>query len=452
MRLKLVIPTKLRDSHDLPWVGAAVAVSIILLAAGFLASGALQPAESSLPAPVVVSASYAVPDLPAPWPLSLASEAVRTVEGSFRYGSNLAAVLRDAGLDASTVDEVIRAAEPVFNLHRIRAGRPYKIYFGDDAEMVLLRYQPDAQTAMLVARGETGWLASQVTIPVEVRPRYIHTQIHGNLEGSLGRTRLGRKGAIDVSQKIADIFAWDVDFSADIRAGDRMDVLVEERFLEDEFIGYGDILAAEMEIRGDLLGAVRYEDENDLVAYYTPAGASIRRTFLRSPVRYQRISSRFTSRRYHPILKVNRPHYGVDYVAPPGTPAQATADGTVSFVGSNSQAGLHVKIRHGGSYTSWYLHLSRFPEGLHVGQQVKQGETIGFVGKTGLASGYHLDYRLDRNGQFVDPLKVQFPAADPVPPQDFESFAVQRDRWMELLRDGQTRSALLLAGGGSGGS
>ena len=178
MRLKLVIPTKLRDSHDLPWVGAAVAVSIILLAAGFLASGALQPAESSLPAPVVVSASYAVPDLPARWPLTLASEAVR------------------------------RAAEPVFNLHRIRAGRPYKIYFGDDAEMVLLRYQPDAQTAMLVARGETGWLASQVTIPVEVRPRYIHTQIHGNLEGSLGRTRLGRKGAIDVSQISPAFVDW----------------------------------------------------------------------------------------------------------------------------------------------------------------------------------------------------------------------------------------------------
>jgi murein DD-endopeptidase MepM/ murein hydrolase activator NlpD len=450
MRLKLVVPTERSNSHGLAWAGAAVAVSLILLVAGFLVSAERPTVD--LPDPIVVSASYAVPDLPAPWPLSLAGEAARTVEGSFRYGSNLAAVLRDAGLSATVVDEIIRAAEPVFNLHRIRAGKPYKIYFGGDDEMILLRYQPDAQTAMLVARSDGGWQASQITIPFDVRPRYIHTQIHGSLEGSLGRTRLGRKGAIGVSQNIADIFAWDVDFSADIRAGDRIDVLVEERFLEDEFVGYGDILAAEMEIRGQLLGAVRYEDENELIAFYTPEGQSIRRTFLRSPVPYQRISSRFTTRRYHPILKVNRPHYGVDYVAPPGTPVQATADGTVSFVGSNSQAGLHVKIRHGGSYTSWYLHLSRFPDGLHVGQQVRQGETIGFVGKTGLSSGYHLDYRLDRSGQFVDPLKVQFPAADPVPPQSFDSFAVQRDRWMELLRDGQTRSALLLAGGGSGGS
>jgi murein DD-endopeptidase MepM/ murein hydrolase activator NlpD len=364
----------------------------------------------------------------------------------------LAAVLHDAGLDATVADEVIHAAEPVFNLQRIRAGKPYKIYFDNQDEMLLLRYQPDMQTAMLVARSDAGWQAAQITIPFTVSPRYVQTEIHGSLEGSLSRTRLGRKGAIDVSQKIADIFAWDVDFAADIRAGDRVDLLVEERFIEDEFIGYGDVLAAEMEIRGQVLAAVRYEDENSLVSYYTPAGESIRRTFLRSPVRYQRISSRFTSRRYHPVLKVNRPHYGVDYVAPPGTPVQATADGTVSFVGSNSQAGRHVKIRHGGSYTSWYLHLSRFPEGLHVGQQVAQGDIIGFVGKTGLASGYHLDYRLSRNGQFVDPLRVQFPAADPVPPRDFASFAVQRDRWMRLLHDGQSRTALILAGGASGGS
>jgi murein DD-endopeptidase MepM/ murein hydrolase activator NlpD len=449
MRLKLVVPTESSQTNGLAWAAGVVAVSVLLLVAVMVASHDRQLAAQ--PAPSVAGASCPVPDLPAPWPLSLASEAARTVEGTFRYGSNLAAVLREAGLSATLTDEVIRAAQPVFNLQRIRAGKPYRIYFDRKNEMILLRYQPDTQTAMLVARGVDGWQATQITIPFEIRPRFIQTEIHGSLEGSLSRTRLGRKGAIEVSQKIADIFAWDVDFAADIRAGDQIDLLLEERFIEDEFMGYGDVLAAEMEIRAQIIGAVRYEDENDLIAYYTPGGASIRRTFLRSPVRYQRISSKFTSRRYHPILKVNRPHYGVDYVAPPGTPVQATADGTVSFVGSNSQAGLHVKIRHGGSYTSWYLHLSRFPEGLHVGQQVSQGETIGFVGKTGLASGYHLDYRLSRNGQFVDPLLVQFPAAEPVPPQDFDSFAVQRDRWMQMLRDGQSRSALILAGGGAGG-
>jgi murein DD-endopeptidase MepM/ murein hydrolase activator NlpD len=131
---------------------------------------------------------------------------------------------------------------------------------------------------------------------------------------------------------------------------------------------------------------------------------------------------------------------------------QATADGVVSFVGSNSQAGLHVKIRHGGSYTSWYLHLSRFANDLHVGQRVSQGEVIGFVGKSGLASGYHLHYQLSRNGQFVDPLRVQFPASAPIPPEHREAFIAQRDHWLELLREGQSRAALLLAGGASGGS
>jgi len=212
----------------------------------------------------------------------------------------------------------------------------------------------------------------------------------------------------------------------------------------------GGILAAELSVRGAPFRAVRFEREGDAVSYFSPDGDSIRRAFLRSPVRYTRISSRFTRRRYHPILKVNRPHRGVDYVAPPGTPVQATSDGVVTFAGRGGQAGNYVKIRHGGSYTSWYLHLSRFAEGIRVGREVVQGEVIGYVGKTGLATSHHLHYQLSRSdGTFVDPLSVQAPAADPVPDEEWVAFAAQRDRWMGLLEQGKRRVAVQMAGGGS---
>lgn len=422
-------------------------VTAALLLFGWRALGDDPPSAMALQG---VGPEHPAPELPDPWPLSLAADAARTVEGRFRSGATLAGVLGAADIAPETVQEIVRAARDGFDIRRLRAGRGYRIYLDDDERPLLFRYRADRQTAWLVARGADGWTARVLTIPFRTRPRYVRAEIHGSLEGSLARTALGRAGAIDVARKVADLFAWDVDFAVDLRAGDRVDLVLEERRLDEEVVGYGAILAAELSVRGVPFRAVRFEDEGGAVSYFTPDGDSIRRAFLRSPVRYTRISSRFTRRRYHPILKVNRPHRGVDYVAPPGTPVQATSDGVVSFAGRGGQAGNYVKIRHGGSYTSWYLHLSRFAEDIRVGREVVQGEVIGYVGKTGLATSHHLHYQLSRSdGTFVDPLRVQFPAADPVPEEERAAFAAQRDRWTGLLEQGKRRATVQMAGGGS---
>ncbi len=393
-----------------------------------------------------VTPALLVPPLPSPWPLSLAEHAARTVEGEFRRGDTFASVLRRAGVSATLIEQLARAVQPDFDVRRIRSGRPYNIYFAADDELLLFRYRPDRQRAILVAEGRRGWGATEIVVPYDIRPRFIHADIRGSLEGALADTWMGRSDAIRLSHKLAGIFAWDIDFAADLRVHDTVDVVVEQRFLEGEFVGFGDVLAAELGIAGRTYNAVRYVRPGTAIAYFTPTGKSLQRAFLRSPLDVTRISSRFSYRRMHPVLNVVRPHRGVDYVAPAGTPVRATASGTVTYVGRNSQAGNHVKIRHGGSYTSWYLHLSRPADGLEVGDKVEQGEVLGYVGRTGLATSDHLHYQLQQGGSFVDPLSIEFPVAAPLPGGQMADFALQRDVWISRLRAGQMRRPVVLAG------
>jgi murein DD-endopeptidase MepM/ murein hydrolase activator NlpD len=395
-----------------------------------------------------VTMARAVPELPPAWPLSLVAHAQRQVEGEFRRGDTFSAVLRRAGVDATLIDEIAAAVRADFDVQTIRAGRPYRLYFDDDGELMLFRYRPARQTAVLVAEGRGGWLATRITVPFDTRPRFVHADIRGSLEGAIAATWVSRGDAIDLAQKLADIFAWDIDFAADLRVDDTLDVVVEQRFLEGEFIGFGDVLAAELRVKGRSYRAVRFAGAAGGTSYFTPAGESLQRAFLRSPVTYSRISSGFSYQRRHPVLNVVRPHWGVDYVAPAGTPVHATAQGTVLYVGRNGQRGNHVRIRHGGSYTSWYLHLQGFAEGLRAGDAVAQGQVIGYVGSTGLVTNTHLDYRLERNGQFVDPLQLDSPAAAPLPSELMDAFAEQRDQWMSLLRRGQADRPVVLAGSG----
>ena len=395
-----------------------------------------------------VTPARLVPPLPALWPLSLAEHAARTVEGEFHRGDTFASVLRHAGVSATLIDQLARAVQPDFNVRRIRSGRPYKIYFTADDELLLFRYQPDRQRAILVAEGRRGWRATEIVVPYDIRPRFIHADIRGSLEGALAVTWIGRSDAIRLSHKLAGIFAWDIDFAADLRVNDTVDVVVEQRFLEGEFVGFGDVLAVELSIAGRIYSAVRYVRPGTAIAYFTPTGESLQRAFLRSPVDFTRISSRFSYRRMHPVLNVVRPHRGVDYVAPAGTPVHAMATGIVTYVGRNAQAGNHVKIRHGGSYTSWYLHLSRPAAGLEVGDKVDQGEVLGYVGRTGLATSDHLHYQLEQGGTFVDPLSIDSPAAAPLPAEQMAEFARQRDVWISRLREGQIERPVVLAGSG----
>jgi murein DD-endopeptidase MepM/ murein hydrolase activator NlpD len=245
------------------------------------------------------------------------------------------------------------------------------------------------------------------------------------IESSLFAAIAQAGGQDQLALDMAEIFGWQIDFSTEVQRGDTFRVAVEAFRLDGRFVRYGRILAAEL-VRGDRpFQAVHFAGERTS-GYFAPDGTPVRRAFLRSPLKFTRISSRFTRRRFHPVLGVYRPHYGVDYAAPTGTPVQAAGDGTVSRAGWESGYGKTVRVRHPNGYETLYGHLSRIL--VKPRQRVSQGETIGRVGMTGLATGPHLDYRMLKNGAYVDPLKVVSPPAAPVPAAErarFESRAAQ---------------------------
>ena len=267
-------------------------------------------------------------------------------------------------------------------------------------------------------------LARQYETRVETVGGTIESSLFGAIEASGEEDQL----ALD----LADIYAWDVDFNTEIQRGDSFRVAVEKLSLDGAFARYGRILAAEF-VRGDrVLRAFRHEGAGG-AGYYDAEGRPLRKAFLRSPLRFTRISSRFSRSRLHPVLHVRRAHLGVDYAAPSGTPVAAAADGVVSAAGWMGGYGRTVKIRHPNGYETLYGHLSRID--VRPGQRVAQGARVGAVGATGLATGPHLDYRMSRDGQFVDPLRLESPPAEPVPENERLAFAQTLRRSAALLGD-----------------
>jgi len=221
--------------------------------------------------------------------------------------------------------------------------------------------------------------------------------------------------SVQLAIELADLFAWDIDFYADMRAGDTFKIYFEKKYLEGEFIGYGKILSAEFTNQGESFEAFRYVyADSKQWDYFTYTGNSLRKEFLKSPINGARITSRFSHSRLHPVRKVYRPHYGVDYGAPVGTPAQATADGTVTFAARSGASGRMVRIRHKNAYETAYLHLSRFGKGIRKGVKVTGGQVIGYVGASGEVSGPHLDYRIRYHGKYVNPLAHKFKPVSPL--------------------------------------
>jgi murein DD-endopeptidase MepM/ murein hydrolase activator NlpD len=229
----------------------------------------------------------------------------------------------------------------------------------------------------------------------------------------------------ELAEMIANIFMWDVDFYTDIRRGDRFRMLVEKKYLDGEFKDYGDILAADITVQDQTYTGFRFEDKPGSVGYYQADGKSLKKTFLKSPLKFTRISSHFSYARRHPILKIVRPHLGTDYAAPAGTPVVAVASGKVIRAGRNGNYGNMVQLRHVKGYQTMYGHLSKIA--VRNGTQVSQGQVIGYVGSTGLASGPHLDFRVIQRGKFINPLKAVFPPKPPVSRESTARFLLVRD-------------------------
>jgi len=257
---------------------------------------------------------------------------------------------------------------------------------------------------------EKGFEAQTVTRKTEKRQK----QVVGKIESSLFGAGLKSGMSDKLIMELAYIFGWDIDFALDLRQGDNFKVIYEESYLDGEKFDDGDILAAEFTNRDTTFRAVRYTDSDGNSHFYAPSGDSMRKTFTRTPVHFSRISSRFNPNRKHPVLKTSRPHRGVDYAAPTGTPILATGDGKVDFVGTKGGYGRTVVLSHGGKYTTLYAHMSRFKKGMRSGKRVKQGQTIGYIGSSGLATGPHLHYEFRVNGVHHNPLTVALPKAEPL--------------------------------------
>lgn len=345
-------------------------------------------------------------------------------------GETIGSLLARLGFDGPTHRDLLVELAGTLDLRRLRPGFALVARRAADGSLVEV-------VAVEVGKGETilrpnaaapnasGWEHSWRPYQRVAVPR----RVAGRLETTLSEGLAAAGAPSGVTYALAEVLQWDLDFTRDLRKGDNFEVLFEEELLEGRPSGVSRILAVRYENRGRVLEAYRFGE----AGYYDDQGRPLRKRFLRSPLKFTRVSSGFSRARLHPVLKVMRPHYGVDYAAPVGTPARVTANGVVSFVGWDRGGGRTVKVRHGKDYETAYLHLSRYADRLTVGQRVTQGETIGYVGATGLATGPHLDYRVRFRGSWIDPLTLGAETAEPLGPEEAMRFAAVRDQLRHIL-------------------
>ncbi len=328
---------------------------------------------------------------------------------TIRPGDTLYDLFQRLDLGPVQVQQVLSAGRSARRLARLTPGEELELRIDDSGRLMELIYYPDARRVLRLVREGRRFRAESGERPMDVWLGQASAVIENSLFEAARQAGLSDR----LTMELAEIFGWDIDFALDIRKGDRFSVLYEEFYRDGERIGEGHIVAAEFVNQGKTFRAVRYTTPDGRTDYYTPEGRSVRRAFLRTPVQFTRISSRF-GRRFHPLLNRMRVHKGVDYAAPRGTPVRAAGDGKVIFRGRKGGYGKVVIIQHGQRYSTLYAHLNGFARGIRTGKRVRQGQTIGYVGSTGLATGPHLHYEFRVNGVHRNPLTVRLPQAAPL--------------------------------------
>lgn len=352
----------------------------------------------------------------------------KQILGVFKSGDTASSVLGQY-LTLQTIYRLEKKSRPVFAFTRFKAGQPFQISFDHQDDFAAFEYEIDDQYRLMIQKDNGRFDITKIPIQYEIREQVVALTIETNISAAL------KQAGIDPSLgwALADIFAWDIDFARDIRHGDRLQMLVEKRFRHGEFKGYKNILATEFINRGTTYKAFRYVDNQGHEGYYDENGQSLQKAFLKSPVKFSRITSRFSTSRLHPILKTRRPHLGVDYAAPKNTPIKTVADGTIVEMGHNSTMGRYMIIRHFNGYETSYYHMNSFGKSMKKNGAVFQGEIIGYVGKTGLATGYHLCFRMTKNGRHLNPLDTPETSAKPVASSEMDRFAGQVAQYAEKL-------------------
>lgn len=351
----------------------------------------------------------------------------RTESAEIRSGETLGGILARYGVSAADIDRLDQRAKPLFPLRNIRAGHRYTVFIHEDSlhepHLDYLAYERSATEYVVFGFADDSVTVAEGEKELTLRRQKKSATINSSLWGAIMEKDL----PYALAAELEDIYQWTVDFFG-IQKGDRFTVIYDEKFIDDTIpAGIGRIWGARFSHGGKDYYAIPFR-QNEKIQYWEYDGASLRKQLLKAPLKYSRISSRFTYARKHPIYKVYRPHTGVDYAAPKGTPVHATADGTVIFKGWGGGGGNTLKIKHAGNLMTGYLHLSGFAKGIRQGSHVVQGQLIGYVGSTGASTGPHLDYRIWKNGTPIDPLKIPQEPAEPIAKANRARFEFVRDR------------------------
>lgn len=331
------------------------------------------------------------------------------IKDTVKANQSLSDILLPYHINASMINTLSENSNGVFDLRKIRTGNKYTMLCTNDTmrKAIYFIYESSPSDYVVFDLGDSLQVYAGEK---EVKVKIVHSA--GIIMGSLWKTMADAQADPNLAMALSEIYQWTIDFYA-IQKGDEFKAIYEELYIGDESIGIGNILSASFKHGGKDIYAFRFVQDSK-ADYFDDAAASLRRSFLKAPLKFSRISSKFSNSRFHPVLRIRRPHHGVDYAAPRGTPVHAIGNGTVIAASFSGGAGRMVKIRHNNNYTTSYMHLLKFASGVRNGAHVSQGQVIGFVGSSGLSTGPHLDFRFYKNGAAIDPLKVESPPAEPV--------------------------------------
>lgn len=345
------------------------------------------------------------------------------VHGTISRGKPFFVEMKQAGVSPLDIHNIVQATRDIFNFRKVQPGQRYSIYADPAGGIDSLRFVVDHEKILNVAKVGGSYEARVDMVPYRIERYVTSATIHQSIFLSL--QKIGADPELAV--RLASIFQWNIDFFKDIHKGDTFSILYEKKVYETGREQMGDVIAARIVSQGREHNAFRYRSKDGHANYYDEKGNSLQKSLLRAPLEYSRVSSNFSYRRKHPVTHSWAPHLGIDYAAPHGTPVRATGDGVVASATRDASSGNYVRIRHNSQYETYYLHLSRFGAGIRNGARVSQGQVIGYVGATGLATGPHLDYRIKVAGSFVNPRTIELPSKEPVPAAEMALFETQKN-------------------------
>ncbi len=346
-----------------------------------------------------------------------------------KWGESFSDILFKSGIDNKIIFDAINKSKNIFNLKTLKKGKEYKLLsYVDKKKPAYFIYEPDLFSAIVYS------LQDSIFVDKRIKPIHLKEKVvYGSIESSLYETIEKNKFPLDLVYLLVDVFAWQVDFYK-INKGDRFKVVYLEEVIDNKVIGIKEIKAAYFYHNNKDYYAFKY-DQGKGIDYFDEKGNNLRKTFLRSPLNFSRISSRYSKKRFHPVLKRYKSHLGTDYAAPRGTPIRSVADGIVTEATRNRGNGIYVKIKHNNKYSTQYLHMSKFAKKIKKGVRVVQGQTIGYVGSTGLATGPHVCFRFWKNGIQVDPYKQNdLPPGEPISKIHNDTFEYIRIKYLEKLK------------------